>query len=384
MKGVDGPRYFHNINVQTPSSTNTKPVFNIAEELLSFEFPIPSKSSVICTECKIMLEEHHTLRMKLGELNKRVFYLSNGILDEMEYDDNETNDYPTDEDYSEGINNVNMHDYCNHSEEPPHKKLATNKTWEGARNMILNPHLFKPPDNGDDDNDDVDNDDVNVNDDTEIPIETIPIQNNNTDSQQIHFSPASIVNSVSTKPPSQLDNQDSLNSQQQQQTHIEATTLQHNDMEFVKLRSSSITYQPIVKTLTDKYFPNRDACCQTKESGEHKFPWSDEDTPGTNAYIFVKWPSSLKYKKCSKETAPIVISILRGLYWLNRADFQGFCWSLQKTPVTSFFAWNATLSLLFLTCRHFRYFFSFFTQGNNLTVLKLNIKVKIKVLSKPV
>ena len=321
----------HDFNSLEPSRLRSSK-FNALHEISLLGFQIPSKSRYICSQCKHVLEKRCELRTQLYEIDEKMFYSSQRIsVNQMVRD--EANDdenveameqdkvvFVLEDDYSEEINNVNMHDYCNNkSEDSEFPCRKSNQSYSDSSSIKINlcenldggrkinapffdtsRYLFSPPEK-------------------KTTIQNIYTKNKFITAQTALY-PASVVNSVSNKVQSHLTvssrsivNNVSEKMQNEYPTLTPKTT-QQNQTEFVKLNSAS-GYQPIVNTVSNSvYISRRNASCQTKEIGEPKFPWNNDNTPGTSAYIFVKWPSSMKYKRCTKDTAPIVISILRGLF----------------------------------------------------------------------
>ena len=307
-------------------------------------FQIQSRSRFICLQCVETLEQRCKLRTELFEMDQKIFYTSQGMVNERLRDDaiietDNDGEVVEDDSFLE-INNVNMHDYCNNKNdecEPALKKSNQNNSSSSSFFITkLNPsktivpptfntskYLFRPSQQN-----------------MTLQNQILSPHNNST---SLKISPAFVVNSIPKKTvsfPNSLINNSNLNAS----TSTPNKTFQQQTTEFVKLNSTS--FQSIVNTIsTDSpSISHKNVSCQThktgaltnvpalqnnvnikcrttasqtRESGEQKFPWSNDDTSGTNAYIFVKWPSSMKYKRCTKDTTPLVISIFKGLIsWL--------------------------------------------------------------------
>ena len=342
---------------------------SVAELEISFlGFQIQSRSRYICLQCIEVLELRCKLRTELFEMDQKIFYTSQGMVNERLRDDaniESENDIDVKGDSFLEINNVNMHDYCNSTNdaecEQAQKKSNQNNSSSSTFFITkLNPnksivpptfdtskYLFRPPQHNK----------------TILQNQIVSTLNNAVSHNGI--SPVYVVNSLPKKNVSSQNtlivNTPTLNPSASSTSNKTNTlvinnplnsstshkTIQQNTTEFVKLNSTS--FQTIINTISTDNLTTiscknvscqthntgvhtivptvqnnanityRSTLSQTKESGEQKFPWSNDETPGTNAYIFVKWPSSMKYKRCTKDTTPIIISIFRGL--LRLIDF---------------------------------------------------------------
>ncbi|XP_066925749.1 uncharacterized protein [Clytia hemisphaerica] len=98
-----------------------------------------------------------------------------------------------------------------------------------------------------------------------------------------------------------------------------------NTVAINKPQTSSNTTTPTTAT-SAKPKKHRHMMTQTNplSMNDQKYPWLND--VGTNAYVVAKWPSSLKYKRCTRDTTSIAIALLRGVH----ADMARRIWNHEK------------------------------------------------------
>ena len=264
-------------NQTSINSTKQAINFKIQDEISDLPFSLSSSNynNNICNRCEELLRNRQSYRIKVQEIDLKLFNLSHGV----QQVNNESINIEDDKKVagitctSKEAENVSLNNDSKFSINLPDSTNQSSKV-----KFFISKRKFDEIDTTKENDDDDDDDDM---------VHSIP------EKKQIR-----IINCV-VGGPSQV------------------TSAASSQIPSIGLRSQSIKKQLPKDGNTTTKVPESGClkCNKSTQTVLKEFPWSSEGGVNTTtAYITVKWPSGLKHKKVSKEMTSIILAMMRGIF----------------------------------------------------------------------